>query len=193
MRTRPGHRVAFATGSRLPGDGGRCHDCHGRRVFHACGRPCSTAPLSLSILPPNSTSGIAPEPKISADAHASHSKRGMPAGRRPSGCERSTLRQCANSTERKARCCRSGRRTANRWGFSPAANSSGSISLAVRRVSWPTLRSAGRNVGRAGVVVFIPTPGGLYRVNASGGDARQIARPDASRGDTGPWPAALSA
>ena len=181
MRTRPGHRVAFATESRLPGDGGRCHDCHGRRVFHACGRPAPRTHYRCRFCRPTARRGSLPSRRFRRTRRVAFKARNA-RGQTTLWVERSTLRQCANSTERKARCCRSGRRTANRLAFSPAANSSGSISQAVRRVSWPTLRSAGRSV-EPGVVVFIPTSGGLYRVNASGGDARQIARPDASRGD----------
>ena len=148
--------------------------------------PAPRAPLSLSILPPNSTSGIAPEPMISADATRVAFK-----ARNARGQTTLWVRALDSAAVREL----DGTEGALLPFWSPDGQSIGffaggklkrvDIAGGPPRVLADAPDPRGGTWGRAGVVVFIPTPGGLYRVNASGGDARQITRPDSSRGDTG--------
>ena len=111
--------------------------------------PAPRAPLSLSILPPNSTSGIAPEPMISADATRVAFKARNARGQTTlwvRALDSAAVRELDGTEGALLPFCRL---MASRLAFSRAANSSGSISRAVRRVSWPTLRIRGAERGAA--------------------------------------------
>lgn len=147
--------------------------------------PAPRAPVSLSILPPNSTSGIAPEPMISADGARVAFK-----ARNARGQTTLWVRALDSAAVREL----DGTEGALLPFWSPDGQSIGffaggklkrvDISGGPPRVLADAPDPRGGAWGRAGVVVFTPAPGGLYRVNASGGDARQMPPPDASRGDT---------
>jgi serine/threonine protein kinase/Tol biopolymer transport system component len=146
--------------------------------------PAPRAPLSLSILPPNSTSGIAPEPMISADATRVAFK-----ARNARGQTTLWVRALDSAAVREL----DGTEGALLPFWSPDGQSIGFFAAGkLKRVdiagSPPRVLAnapdpRGGSWGRSGVVVFA-LPGGLYRVNASGGDASQITRTDSSQGDS---------
>jgi eukaryotic-like serine/threonine-protein kinase len=147
--------------------------------------PPPGAPLSLSILPPNSTSGIAPEPMLSTDATRVAFK-----ARNARGQTTLWVRALDSAAMREL----DGTEGALLPFWSPDGQSIGffaggklkrvDIAGGPPRVLADAPDPRGGSWGRAGVVVFA-LPGGLYRVEASGSDARQMTRPETSRSGTG--------
>jgi serine/threonine protein kinase len=143
-----------------------------------------SAPRWVSILPPNSTSGVPPEGTISPDGNQIVFR-----ARNSRGEATLWLRALGSASSRELE----GTDGAILPFWSPDGGNIGffaggklrqvSTGGGAPRVLADAPDPRGGTWNRDGVILFTPSPGGIYRVGASGGDAARVTDPDFVRGD----------